>query len=109
MMMSKPAPEEKAPPSFAQTTTSTKKTSAVEDLERRLAMLGGDDATDMKPTAVAPAPAPVLTTQQAPVAVKGGKNALMVSTVVLLFIEGMHEGRNVRNASLVIFSLSVFC
>jgi hypothetical protein len=111
IMMSKPAPEEKAPPSFAQTTTSTKKTSAVDDLERRLAMLGGDDATDMKPPAVATAPAPVTTTQQAPVAVavavKGGKNALMVRTVVLLFIEGMKELMNVRNVSIFSHFLTV--
>jgi hypothetical protein len=109
MMMSKPSPEEKTPPSFAQTSTSTKKTSAVEDLERRLAMLGGDDATDMKPPAVAAAPAPVTAVG---VAVKGGKNALMVRTVILLFIEGMKElmnARSVRNVYLVIFSLLVFC
>jgi hypothetical protein len=109
IMMSKPAPEEKAPPSFAQTTTSTKKTSAVDDLERRLAMLGGDDATDMKPPAVAAAAAPMTTTQQAPVAVavKGEKNALMVCTVVLLFIEGMKELMNVRNVSIFSHFLTV--
>ena len=90
MMMSKPAPEkakEEDPPAFATVPATKKKTaqSAVEDLERRLAMLGGSgsppdlvatDDEDTKPTAPAPvsAPAPVPA-----VAVKGGKNALLVS------------------------------
>jgi hypothetical protein len=85
MMMAKRAPEteEEAPPAFA-TAPALKKTpqSAVEDLERRLQMLGGssappdvistDDEEEKSPAAVAPAPAESA-------AVKGGKNALLVS------------------------------
>jgi hypothetical protein len=73
---------EDSPPAFA---VSAKKTpqSAVEDLERRLAMLGDAAAApalfpeqqqyDMKPPAVAAPEA------QAAAPVKGGKNALLVS------------------------------
>lgn len=86
MMMSKPAPEstntEESPPAFAMTAKKTPQ-SAVEDLERRLAMLGNAAAApavvpeqhqqiqDMKPPAVA---APAV---EAAAPVKGGKNALL--------------------------------
>lgn len=85
-MMSKPAPaveeEASAPPSFAAPTS--QKTSAVEDLERRLAMLGGEDlkpAAVVAPTPPAPvvAPTTAAAAAAAPTAMKGGKNALLVS------------------------------
>lgn len=91
-MMSKPAPEaaeeEEAPPAFAAPPAA--KTGSVEDLERRLAMLG--DAEDAKkPAAVAAAPVNTDALQApptvqapaaaAPAAVKGGKNALLVRLV----------------------------
>jgi hypothetical protein len=89
MMMSKPAPEstkEEDAPAFAVTAKKTPQ-SAVEDLERRLAMLGhaaADPAVvpavvpeqqrDMKPPATTAAAA-----KAAAAPVKGGKNALLVS------------------------------
>ena len=89
MMMSKPAPEateEEAPPAFAAPPAAAAKTGSVEDLERRLAMLG-DAADDAKKPAAAPVntdalQAPVAAVQApaaaAPAVVKGGKNALLV-------------------------------
>ena len=85
-MMSKPAPEaseEEAPPAFAAPPTAAK-TGSVEDLERRLAMLGDAEETK-KPAApvvtdALQAPAAVQApAAAAPAAVKGGKNALLVS------------------------------
>jgi hypothetical protein len=81
MMMSKPVPEaeEEAPPAFA-SPPSAAKTGSVEDLERRLAMLGGEEekrpAAGVMDTPQATVVSPVL---EAPAAVKGGKNALLVS------------------------------
>ncbi len=88
MMMSKPAPKaektEEAPPAFAAPPAS--KLGTVEDLERRLAMLGSAEE-DKKPAAatfVAPVQAPVdVAASVAPVPVKGGKNALLVSTIIM--------------------------
>ena len=87
MMMSKPAQgkeEEPAVPAFA---TRAPAVSAVQDLERRLAMLGGEEAApaplvDLQPppppVAVAPVAQVGTTTEKKPAAVKGGKNALLV-------------------------------
>mmetsp|Transcript_13334 Transcript_13334/g.21492 ORF Transcript_13334/g.21492 Transcript_13334/m.21492 type:complete len:581 (-) Transcript_13334:148-1890(-) len=88
MMMSKPAPaeeEETAPPAFASppaTTTTTTKTGTVEDLERRLAMLGDGEEANVtsknEPPAVKEAPAAsTAPSVEAPAPVKGGKNALL--------------------------------
>jgi hypothetical protein len=92
MMMSRASPEnsvEEAPPAFATAPETKKKTpqSAVEDLERRLALLGADE--EQKAAAVAAAPPPPIASappaeSSAPAAaaaavVKGGKNALLVS------------------------------
>ena len=86
-MMSKPAQgkeEEPAVPAFA---TRAPAVSAVQDLERRLAMLGGEEAApaplvDLQPSpppvAVAPVAQVGTTTEKKPAAVKGGKNALLV-------------------------------
>jgi hypothetical protein len=86
MMMSRPAAEssvEEAPPAFATAPESKKKTpqSAVEDLERRLALLGAsEEQTAASPPAVA-VPLPVASAppaeSSAPAVVKGGKNALL--------------------------------
>ena len=99
MMMSKPNSEqekqEEEAPAFA-SAPAAMKTGTVEDLERRLAMLGKSEgnviaaATNataapptMKAAAAAAAPAPPPTVQApaaavAPAAIKGGKNALLV-------------------------------
>jgi hypothetical protein len=98
MMMSKPNSEqekqEEEAPAFA-SAPAAMKTGTVEDLERRLAMLGKSEgnviaaattATAAPPTmkaAAAAAPAPPPTVQApaaavAPAAIKGGKNALLV-------------------------------
>lgn len=74
MMMSKPSSEKEdaaAPPPSALNVGS------VADLERRLAEMGTQKKTP------APAPAPVMTAAPvaaAPPAIKGGKNALLVSS-----------------------------
>ena len=95
MMMSKPAPEgtaeEAAPPAFATkpATSSDKKKDAVQDLEKRLAMLGGPTNLQAPPAMPAtyqapfapPAAAPPAA--EAPGAMKGGKNALLVSGAVM--------------------------
>ena len=89
MMMSKPAPESKeetaAPPAFATAPVAQKQTpqSAVEDLERRLALLGNAEekpAAAPPPPAISTVPAPVAAAPAAApaAAVKGGKNALLV-------------------------------
>ncbi|KAL3911627.1 MAG: hypothetical protein SGILL_007206 [Bacillariaceae sp.] len=83
MMMSKPAPEEEekeaAAPAFATAPPAVQaaKTGSVEDLERRLAMLGGEEE-DKKPAAVEAPPVETKTAPAAPAAaMKGGKNALL--------------------------------
>jgi hypothetical protein len=82
MMMSKPKQEEEEapPPSFA-TRPAPPKVGTVEDLQNRLAMLGGED--DKKPAPVMQASVvvpPSVAATTAPAVVKGGKNALLVST-----------------------------
>ena len=88
MMMSKPAPttqeeESQVPPAFA---TPTPAVSAVQDLERKLAILGAEEEQTAAPpappaAAVAPVPPPTMQeeSKQPPAALKGGKNALLVS------------------------------
>ena len=92
MMMSKPNSEQEKEveeaPAFA-APAATMKTGTVEDLERRLAMLGKDEgrvattAAAAAPPTMKDAPAPPPTVQApapAPTAIKlgGGKNALLV-------------------------------
>jgi hypothetical protein len=96
MMMSKPAPEksveEDTLPAFATLPETKKKTpqSAVEDLERRLELLGGGSGASAPPDVVAtddeeehksPAVAAAAAAPEHATAVplKGGKNALLVS------------------------------
>ncbi len=85
-MMSKPAPETKSQvvddSSLAFASPPSTKTGTVEDLERRLAMLGGANANapaalkDPPPMQV---PAPVVAAPtEAAAPIKGGKNALLV-------------------------------
>jgi hypothetical protein len=95
MMMSKPNSEQEKEveeaPAFA--APAAMKTGTVEDLERRLAMLGKDEgrvattaAAAAPPTMKDAAPAPPPTIQApapAPTAIKGGKNALLVSKNIL--------------------------
>jgi hypothetical protein len=88
MMMSKPAPEksveEETPPAFA-TLPETKKKNAVEDLERRLQLLGGGFSAAAPPDVVAkeehkyPAAVAAAPEHATAVPLKGGKNALLVS------------------------------
>ena len=89
MMMSKPTPEGAAEgaPAFATkpAAPSDKKADAVQDLEKRLAMLGGTTSLQAPPpampsTAMAPqvAVAPPAAADAPPAAVKGGQNALLV-------------------------------
>ena len=98
MMMSKPNSEQEKEveeaPAFA-APAATMKTGTVEDLERRLAMLGKDEgrvattaAAAPPPTIMKDAPAPPPTVQApapAPTAIKlgGGKNALLVRRNIL--------------------------
>jgi hypothetical protein len=88
MMMSKPNSEQEKEveeaPAFA-SASAAMKTGTVEDLERRLAMLGksvghvADTAAAAPPTMkAAPAPPTVQAPAPAPAAIKGGKNALLV-------------------------------
>ena len=85
MMMSKPTPEgaTEGAPAFATkpAAASDKKADAVQDLEKRLAMLGGTTSLQAPPPAM-PAPqaavAPPAAVEAPPAAVKGGQNALLV-------------------------------
>jgi hypothetical protein len=87
MMMSKPKPEEEdvSPPAFA-TLPPPSKVGTVEDLQNRLALLGGEEkkkpAPVMQPPVVHPTSAATAASvaAAAPAVVKGGKNALLVST-----------------------------
>ena len=102
--MSKPTPEgtaeEAAPPAFATkpAPSSDRKADAVQDLEKRLAMLGGPTNLQAPPPAMPPAyqahfapPAAAPPAAEAPAAMKGGKNALLVSDVA---ISGINFGLN---------------
>ena len=83
-MMSKPASEST---SDAPDVKKKNARAAVEDLERRLAMLSAADKPKIDPPTVAKTPSlgpqvvapPVTAKASAPAAVKGGKNALLVS------------------------------
>ena len=80
MLMSKPSSEKEeavaAPPPSALNVGS------VADLERRLAEMG----TQKKTPAPVAAPAPVIRAPAAAPAVKGGKNALLVSSTLSTFV-----------------------
>lgn len=81
MMMSKPATTQEEEPQAPAFATPTPAISAVQDLERKLAMIGTEEeqtAPAAAPAAVAVAPPPQEDSKQ-PAAVKGGKNALLVS------------------------------
>jgi hypothetical protein len=85
-MMSRPAPEgtveDEAPPAFATKPEDTRKRDAVQELENRLAMLGGGGGMGFEPPSAPPMMMPVAAPAvAAPAAVKGGKNALLVSQV----------------------------
>ena len=99
MMMSNPSSVgEDAPPAFAsKPTDAEKKSSAVADLEKRLAMLGGPTNAEAAPppfsavVASAPPPAvapPPAAPTQAPAPSKSGKNALLVGFAVLFRFSG---------------------
>lgn len=90
MMMSKPVPkqekEEEVAPAFTSPPPAVK-TGTVEDLERRLAMLGTEknktnEGNDAAPTTGTTVSSTQTVVKQAPmivpVAMKGGKNALLV-------------------------------
>jgi hypothetical protein len=98
MMMSKPKPEDEevSPPAFA-TLPPPSKVGTVEDLQNRLALLGGEEnkksAPVMQPPVVDPTSAATTAAAAAaaPAAVKGGKNALLVSTLLFATIKGHYN------------------
>ena len=91
MMMSKPttsssSEEENEEQAASRPPPSALNVGSVEDLERRLAMMGNKIETATAPPAYVVAPpvktqAPVAAAAAAPAVVKGGKNALLVRTV----------------------------
>lgn len=83
MMMAKREQEEESPPAFA---TPAPQLSSVQDLERRLQLIGNspDPAVAQQKPAPVPGPAAPAPAAQAPV--KAGKTALLVSVIIVVVL-----------------------